>query len=103
MHFGGEAVVKYAAFDKRFQALRPNNILVWSIIRWYCENGDKKLSFGRSDMNNDGLRRFKRGWNLEEGKLRYYRFDMKGNQLTDGHNPLLDMSAGFIKKMPVPA
>jgi CelD/BcsL family acetyltransferase involved in cellulose biosynthesis len=64
-------IYKYGASDEAALPLRPNNALFAEVIRWGCENGCRELDFGRSDMGDEGLRRFKRGWGAEELPLHY--------------------------------
>ena len=77
LHFGNKAIYKYAAWKREYQHLRANNLVIWKAIQWYCENGYKSLSFGRTDMGNEGLRRFKKGWGAEEIMIKYYRYDVE--------------------------
>jgi hypothetical protein len=102
LHFGRNAIMKYAAHDLAVQAVRPNNMLVWEAIRWHAENGFHVLSFGRSDMKNQGLRWFKNGWNLKERVLRYYKYDLKQNCTVAQSRPLVDWSPRIFSRMPVP-
>jgi len=45
--------------DARFQHLRPNNLLVWELIRWAHGAGKKRLTLGAGNYADDGLFRFK--------------------------------------------
>ncbi len=69
--FGGVLTYKYGASDERYLDKRPNNLLFIEAIRWGCENGCRTLDLGRTDLGNDGLRRFKRAWGAEEVQLAY--------------------------------
>lgn len=69
--FGGVLTYKYGASDERYLDKRPNNLLLMEAIRWGCENGFHTLDFGRTDLDNDGLRRFKSAWGAEEMQLAY--------------------------------
>ncbi len=62
---------KYGASDRAALAMRPNNLLFPEVIRWACEAGCRELDFGRTDLDNDGLREFKRGWGADESPLHY--------------------------------
>ena len=55
----------------RFWSLRPNNLLFWEAIRWGCEQGFRRFDFGRSDVANRGLRKFKDNWGTQESPLKY--------------------------------
>ncbi|MEW6442359.1 MAG: GNAT family N-acetyltransferase [bacterium] len=74
-HLGGKAIYKYGASDYRYQDLRPNNLVMWEAIRWYCERHFEELNFGRTEPDNEGLCRFKEGWGAEQAPLRYYKYD----------------------------
>jgi hypothetical protein len=76
-HFGRRAVYKYGASNKAFQTLRANNLVMWEAIRWLAENGFEELHFGRTDLDHEGLRRFKNGWGTEESRIDYRRYDFK--------------------------
>ena len=76
-HSGKNGIYKYGASDMRHQSLRANNLVMWEAIRWFCRNGFEELCFGRTDPEEDGLIRFKRGWGTREEKLSYYRYDLR--------------------------
>jgi hypothetical protein len=102
LHFGQQAVYKYGASDAEHQQLRPNNLVVWEAIRWYCSKGYKSFDFGRTEPDNEGLRIFKSGWSTQESKVRYFRYDLGRNAFVkngQGVNPLLTK---FMNKLPVP-
>jgi CelD/BcsL family acetyltransferase involved in cellulose biosynthesis len=68
----GETVVyKYGASDERSWPLRPNNLLFAEAIRRACANGAAVFDFGRSDLEDTGLRAFKAGWGAREEPLVY--------------------------------
>jgi CelD/BcsL family acetyltransferase involved in cellulose biosynthesis len=62
---------KYYASDARFWGLRPNHLLYWEAIAWSCERGFLEFDFGRSDLDNAGLRSFKSSWGAREEPLVY--------------------------------
>ncbi len=69
--WNGVLIYKYGASDMNFWEFRPNNLLFWAAIKWACENGYHTLDFGRTDLGNQGLRDFKRGWGAREEPLVY--------------------------------
>ena len=77
--YGGHAVYKYGASNLDFQHLRANNLVMWEAIRWLIRNGYETLSFGRTSVQNDGLRRFKLGWGTSEYPINYQKFDYRKN------------------------
>ena len=74
-HFGPNAIFKYGASDPAALPYRPNNLVMWEAIKWYRERKATALSLGRTEMDNDGLRRFKLSWGASEGALKYSRYD----------------------------
>jgi CelD/BcsL family acetyltransferase involved in cellulose biosynthesis len=68
---GSTLTYKYAASDCAHWRLRPNHLLLWSAIRSACESGYGALDFGRSDLEDQGLRDFKSGWGAVEEPLAY--------------------------------
>ena len=43
-------------------------------IRWACEAGFQSFDFGRTEIENEGLRAFKSGWGAHEIELPYTYF-----------------------------
>jgi len=78
--FGKNALYKYGASDKRFQELRANNLVMWQGIQFLARNGVEKLHFGRTECENEGLRRFKLSWNTKEETIDYFRVDPSGRE-----------------------
>jgi lipid II:glycine glycyltransferase (peptidoglycan interpeptide bridge formation enzyme) len=103
LHFGDKAVYKYGASDHSCQHLRANNLIMWEAIKWYCKNGYKAFSFGRTDVDHEGLLQFKRGWGAREEEVPYYRFDPRsGKALIKGaHNGSLFTK--YSSKLPIAA
>ncbi|MBW2011649.1 MAG: peptidoglycan bridge formation glycyltransferase FemA/FemB family protein [Deltaproteobacteria bacterium] len=73
---GNKAIYKFGAFDRRYQYLRPTNLLIWEIIKWYEQNGFKTFSFGRTEPENTGLLQFKRGWGTKQEIINYYKYNL---------------------------
>lgn len=71
LEWRGRIVYKYGASDRRHWSLRPNNLLFWECIREGCASGARVLDFGRTDLEDDGLRSFKRSWGAAETPLEY--------------------------------
>jgi CelD/BcsL family acetyltransferase involved in cellulose biosynthesis len=71
MAWNGTITYKYGASRPEFSKLSPNKLLLWTAIRWGCENGYRVFDFGRTDVENAGLRAFKLGWGTIEEPLVY--------------------------------
>jgi CelD/BcsL family acetyltransferase involved in cellulose biosynthesis len=69
--WNGTVIYKFGASDPRFLSLRPNHLLFWETIRQSCEEGFLRLDFGRTDLDNHGLREFKTRWGAVETPLVY--------------------------------
>jgi hypothetical protein len=78
-HFWDKAIFKYGASDFNFQYLRANNLVMWEGVKWCVRNGIKNLSFGITEMQNQGLVQFKKGWNTREEMIHYYKYSLKNN------------------------
>jgi hypothetical protein len=50
---------------------------MWEAIKWYSQNGYKRICFGRTHPGNEGLRKFKAGWGTKEKIERYYKYNYK--------------------------
>jgi hypothetical protein len=75
LKLGGSAVYKFGASDERQQELRANNLAMYEGIKRLAECGAKTLHFGRTDKQNEGLRRFKLSWGTTEEEIPYARFE----------------------------
>jgi lipid II:glycine glycyltransferase (peptidoglycan interpeptide bridge formation enzyme) len=71
LDWNGTLVYKYGASDPARLGARPNHLLFWTAIRRACEQGCRAFDWGRTDLDNLGLRDFKRGWGAEETALTY--------------------------------
>jgi hypothetical protein len=72
--FNNTLTYKFGASHPGFLDLRPNNLLFSAAINEAINRGFKSLDFGRTDSNNEGLRRFKSGWGAYEIPLTYSYF-----------------------------
>jgi len=100
-HFGNEVVYKYGASDKKYQNLRPNNLIMWEAVRWHRERGCKSLSLGRTEIGNQGLRQFKLALGAEEYTIRYYRYDLKSGSFVAEPEKVSAFQTGIMSKLPV--
>jgi hypothetical protein len=94
--YGKNALYKYGASDKRFQALRASNLVMWEGIQFLARNGADKLHFGRTEQENEGLRRFKLSWNTQEETIDYFRINPSGRHCLA---PTRSRGSGLHKKV----
>jgi Acetyltransferase (GNAT) domain len=83
---GRHAVYKFGASDERLQELRANNLAMSEAIRHLAEGGTEALHFGRTETENQGLRRFKLSWGATEETLDYARFDTASASWKHSHD-----------------
>lgn len=100
-HFGRAAVFKFGASDERFQGVRANNLVMWEGIKGLVDEKIEILHFGRTSLENHGLRRFKLGWGTREEKVKYFRFDTRGNKWLPGHDNIAGLHTSLFKRLPL--
>jgi CelD/BcsL family acetyltransferase involved in cellulose biosynthesis len=71
LHWNQTLTYKFGASSASHLHMRPNNLLLWTAIRWGCENDYAVFDMGRTDLANEGLRSFKSGWGAKEAPLVY--------------------------------
>ena len=101
LHFGNEAIYKFGASDANYLHLRPNELLMWETIQWYCRNGYTRFCFGRTERENEGLRQFKNGWGTEEKVVRYYRYDINTKEFRSEKANGSALSTKIFQMMPI--
>jgi CelD/BcsL family acetyltransferase involved in cellulose biosynthesis len=71
---GGRTVTyKYGASDPAHWGLYPNNLLMWHAMGWAAERGSTRFDWGRSGVEDAGLRHFKASLGGQERLLCYTR------------------------------
>ena len=102
LNFGKEVIYKYGASDKAFQHLRANNLIMWEAIKWSCEERFQSLSFGRTELENEGLMQFKTGWGVKPYQIYYYRYDLQKNIFTSNSSDINPLFNKIFSKLPIP-
>jgi len=75
--FGQKVIYKFGASYSNYSELRGNHAVMWFAIKKYISEGYKEFDFGKTEILNEGLRKFKLGWNTLEGVIYNTRFDLK--------------------------
>ena len=91
---------KFGASDEAQLVHRPNHGIMWDAIRWAAGEGYRMFDFGRSDLDGEGLIKFKRGWGTEETDLTYYRMSA-GAATREGGGPIETLKP-LLQRMPIP-
>ena len=73
-------VYKYGGSDGRFNKYGSMQSLYWESIRRAKECGLTTFDLGRSDIDQQGLIRFKKRWGATQTSLRYFRLTQESNQ-----------------------
>ena len=71
---GDTTVYKYGASDAAFHPFGGMQLLFWRAIQDARRNGHRLFDFGRSDIQNDGLKVFKDRWGTARSALTYWRY-----------------------------
>jgi hypothetical protein len=100
-HHGREAVYKFGSSDYAFQHLRPNNLLMWESIKKCSEAGLIRLHFGRTSLNQHGLRRFKLGFGVTETRIDYYKYDLRKEAFVAGVDRAESRFTQLFRHMPL--
>lgn len=100
-HIGEKAIYKFGAYDKNYQELRPNNLVMWHAIQWYSQNNYKSFDFGITGSQNEGLRHFKLGWGVDEKIISYYRYNLLTKKFIKD-NFRAKESYSLFRKLPSP-
>jgi hypothetical protein len=101
LEFKNTAVFKFGASDSSFQDLRPNNLVMWEAIPLLTQRGCRLLHLGRTEVENEGLRRFKFGWGTTEEQIQYLRFGESAPGMTERGQRYLSFSNTVFRMLPL--
>lgn len=73
MNHGKTVYYKYGGSDAEFHHLGATPMLFWQAIQAAKASGMDVLDFGRSDIENGGLIRFKERWGAQSVRLTLWR------------------------------
>ncbi len=99
---GDKAIYKYGASHPEYLNKRANNLVMWEAIKHCSEKGFKSFCFGRTEPDNEGLRRFKLGWGTEESELKIYRYDIGEKQFVTVKTKTSGFHNKVFEKTPLP-
>ena len=92
---GKKVLYKFGASYMEFQNLRANNIVMWTAIKHCINKGYDEFCFGRTEPDNEGLRKFKLGWGTVEEVNNTYRYDLRVNSFV----PVQTKTTGYHTKV----
>ena len=94
-------IYKFGASDVSRLSLRPNHLLFWYAIRAACEQGSRWFDFGRTDIGQEGLRKFKLSWGAVEEPLVYAALDDQSGSAPPGEGMAARMLGPVIRHGPL--
>ena len=103
LHIGYKALYKFGASFMEYQNLRANNLVMWEALKYYSARGFKSFSFGRTEPDNEGLRKFKLGWGTTEEILNTYRYNFTNNNFVCIKTKTSGAHNKLFNKIPLPA
>ena len=101
-HLGTRAIYKFGASDERRQELRGSNLVMWEAIQWLARRGFTELSFGRTSLGNEGLRKFKLGWGAAEHRISCVKYDFDRQQFVQDSDKTSGWHNRVFGLMPLP-
>lgn len=84
-------VYKFNATSQLGRDLYANDAIIWDAIRYGCANDYRLLDWGRTDLDDDGLRRFKNRWASTEVPLVY------SNNTYSSHGKMITFAVKWIR------
>jgi hypothetical protein len=100
--FGKKAIYKYGASDEQYSQLRANNLVMWQAIEHCCAIGYETLCLGRTDLDHEGLRQFKNGWNVKEYNIHYYRYSFAEDRFNKANHRAYALGSKYMRRLPAP-
>lgn len=73
LHWNNTLTYKFGASTDQGRENFANDLLMWRAMCWGCQNDFTSLDWGRSDIGEAGLRRYKKKWGSDEMILEYSR------------------------------
>jgi hypothetical protein len=102
LHIGSKALYKFGASYMQYQNLRANNVVMWEAIKHYVSKGYKSFCFGRTEPDNEGLRKFKLGWGTNEQILNIFRYNFTSRSFLPVKTKTTGIHNKIFSKSPTP-
>ncbi len=98
--FSGTLMYKYGASDPAALDLNPNYLMFWEAIRFASQSGLSKVDFGKTSIDNEGLRFFKNKWGSTESML-HYTFTPHAPSPAAHGGVMMNVAKVFIQRSPL--
>lgn len=100
--FSGKTVhYKYGASDERHQQVRGNNLVMWRAISAFAKQRYTHLDFGRTSLDNEGLRTFKLNWGTKESVIHYWVRDVVTQTWIEAPDRTSGWHTGVFRRLPL--
>ena len=93
--FKGKLIYVLGASDMSYQQYRPNDLMIWNIIKWGCDRGFKELDLGPTFFEEKGVLQFKEKWAGEKKIVKRYIFPPQMGPIVSGK------SSKIFRLMPI--
>jgi hypothetical protein len=98
---GKKAVYKFSASDEALRQLQGNSLIVWKAIQSLAQNGVEELHFGRTALEDEGLRKFKLAWGTCETTIEYFRFNSRTDKWLTGQKRAPGRVSAVFARLPL--
>ena len=101
--FRGMMEIPWASSLRRYNALSPNMLLYWNVLKFACESGYSVFDFGRSTPG-EGTYRFKEQWGAKPEQLYWHYWLRNSGTLPELNpkNPKYQVAIRLWKRLPLP-
>jgi CelD/BcsL family acetyltransferase involved in cellulose biosynthesis len=98
LRYRQNAMIKFSGSDPAYLYTRCHYFTFWKCIEWACMNGVSVFDFGRTEVPEVGLRKFKDGWGAKEEPLTYSTISRAAPRQSSGRSTKL--IRGLIQHSP---
>lgn len=98
--FKDKLVYKYGCSDERFNQLGATPFLFWQTIQEARDQGMKELDLGRSDLDNEGLAKFKDRLGAVRTMMHYWRYPGPSDSLAAGPSWMTLAAKRILPRLP---
>lgn len=85
------------ASDHRYLSSKPNDLLIWEMVKWGSENGFKVFDLGPTPLSNKGLTHFKAKWGGRTTPVNEHVFPCRNEE----HKKVNKMASSLFEVLPV--
>lgn len=72
--YKGSILYALGASEQKYLYCRPNDMMIWEMMKWGCENGFKAFELGPTAISDKGLLHFKEKWGGEHRRISRFYF-----------------------------